>query len=149
MSDPFFAQAPPRSTGREKFGAEYSRRLLADARAAGRSEADAMATAVEITVAGAREAIRKYLVPRGGVDVVVASGGGVRNVALMRALARRLDPIRLATSEALDIDPAGKEALAFAFLAHQTLCGLPGNVPSATGADRPVVLGQITPGLTP
>ena len=149
LADPFFAQAPPRSTGREKFGAGYARALLADARAAGRSEADAMATAVEITAAGASDAIRRYLVPRGGVDVVAASGGGVRNVALMRALARRLEPIRLVTSDALGVDPAGKEALAFAFLAHQTLCGLPGNVPSATGADRPVVLGQITPGLAP
>jgi anhydro-N-acetylmuramic acid kinase len=105
-----------------------------------------MATAVELTAAAVGDAIRKFLVPRGGVDVVIASGGGIRNPALMAALGRRLEPIRLATSDTLGIDPADKEALAFALLAHQTLCGLPGNVPSATGADRPAVLGQITPG---
>ena len=149
LEEPFFAQAPPRSTGRERFGGAYARALITDARAAGASDADVLATAAELTAASASDAIRRFLVPRGGVDVVVASGGGVRNAALMLALARRLAPIRLATSDQLGIDPAGKEALAFAFLAHQTLCGLPGNVPSATGADRPVVLGEITPGVAP
>ena len=146
LADPFFAQAPPRSTGRERFGATYAHALLAEARAAGRSDAEIMATAAELTAASAADAIRRFLAPRGGVDVVVASGGGVRNAALMQSLERRLAPIRLTTSEALGVDPAGKEALAFAFLGHMTLSGLPGNVPSATGADRPVVLGQITPG---
>jgi len=108
-----------------------------------------MASAVELTAASAGDAIRKFLIPRGGVDAVVASGGGVRNAALMRALERRVAPIRVTTSEAFGVDPSGKEALAFAFLAHQTLCGFAGNVPSATGADRAVVLGQITPGITP
>jgi len=149
LADPFFATAPPRSTGREAFGVPYAHAFLAAARSAGRSDADAMASAVELTAASAGDAIRKFLIPRGGVDAVVASGGGVRNAALMRALERRVAPIRVTTSEAFGVDPSGKEALAFAFLAHQTLCGFAGNVPSATGADRAVVLGQITPGITP
>jgi anhydro-N-acetylmuramic acid kinase len=149
LEDPFFAQAPPRSTGRESFGDAYARALISEGRAAGATDSDLLATAAELTAASASDAIRRFLVPRGGVDVVVASGGGVRNAALMAALERRLAPIRLETSERLGVDPSGKEALAFAFLAHQTLCGAPGNVPSATGADRAVVLGQITPGLAP
>jgi anhydro-N-acetylmuramic acid kinase len=90
-------------------------------------------------------AIRDFLAPR-GVDAVYASGGGVRNAALMRALSERLAPIPLASLESLGVGSQGKEALAFAFLAHQTLCGAPGNVPSATGATHPVVLGHVTPG---
>jgi anhydro-N-acetylmuramic acid kinase len=77
---------------------------------------------------------------------VYASGGGVRNTALLVALARRLKPVRLDRAESLGVSADGKEALAFAFLAHQTLCGSAGNVPAATGAVRPVVLGTITPG---
>jgi len=80
------------------------------------------------------------------VDAVYASGGGVANATLMRALGRRLGRVPLKALDALGVPPSAKEALAFAFLAHQTLCGLPGNVPTATGAARPVVLGEITPG---
>ena len=82
----------------------------------------------------------------GGVDAVYVSGGGVRNPTLMRAIERRLGGLPLRLVAALGVDPSSKEALAFAFLAHQTMCGLPGNVPGATGARHPVVLGHITPG---
>jgi anhydro-N-acetylmuramic acid kinase len=146
LDEPFFALPPPRSTGRERFGTEYASRLLAETRSRGGSGADAMATATELTAASVAGAIERFLEPRGGADVVVASGGGVHNPALMRALARRLKGVPVVDSSTLGVDPAGKEALAFAFLAHQTMCGLAGNVPSATGADRTVVLGHITPG---
>jgi anhydro-N-acetylmuramic acid kinase len=149
LSDAFFALAPPRSTGREHFGAAYAERLLADCRAASRSPADAMATAVEIAAAAIEQAIRRFLIPRGGVERVLASGGGIRNAALVRALERRLDPIPVATTQTVGIEPAAKEALAFALLAHMTLCGRAGNVPSATGAAHPTVLGSITPGAAP
>jgi anhydro-N-acetylmuramic acid kinase len=149
LSDAFFALAPPRSTGRERFGAAYAERLLADCRAAGHSPADAMATAVEIAAAAIEQAIRRFLIPRGGVERVLASGGGIRNAALVRALERRLDPIPVATTQTVGIEPDAKEALAFALLAHMTLCGRAGNVPSATGAAHPAVLGSITPGTAP
>jgi len=80
------------------------------------------------------------------VDAVFVSGGGVRNATLFAALERRLAPARVLPLATLGVPPEAKEALAFAFLAHQTLCGLPGNVPAATGAARAVVLGNITPG---
>ncbi len=105
-----------------------------------------MATAVELVAASVADAVERFIVPRGGADAVYASGGGVHNRALMAALTRRLSPVRVATSESLGVPADGKEALAFAFLAHQTLCGGPGNVPAATGAEHPVVLGHITPG---
>jgi anhydro-N-acetylmuramic acid kinase len=146
MADPFFAQPPPRSTGRERFGEDYAARLRARGRSLGLSDEDLMATAVELTAASVADALGRYLVPRGGVEAVYASGGGVRNATLMAALARRLAPARLASSDSIGVPSDGKEALAFAFLAHQTLCGQPGNVPAATGAGHPVVLGHITPG---
>ncbi len=146
MADPFFAQPPPRSTGRERFGADYAALMRARGLAMRLSEEDLMATAVELTAASVADAIGRFLAPRGGVASVYASGGGVRNAALMSALARRLAPARLERADALGVPSDSKEALAFAFLAHQTLCGRSGNLPAATGADRAVVLGQITPG---
>lgn len=146
MADPFFAQPPPRSTGRERFGAEYAAAMRGRGAALKLSEEDLMATAVELTAASVADAVARFLAPRGGVASVYASGGGVRNATLMTALARRLAPARLQPAEAIGVPSDGKEALAFAFLAHQTLCGSPGNVPGATGAERAVVLGHITPG---
>jgi len=149
LADPFFALAPPRSTGRERFGQRYAETLLELGRGMGLSDDDVIATAVELTAASAAGAVEQFVAPRAGVDAVYASGGGVMNAALMSALARRLAPAPLHALEVLGVPPQAKEALAFAFLAHLTLSGLPGNVPAATGARRPVVLGQITPGGAP
>jgi anhydro-N-acetylmuramic acid kinase len=146
LDDPFFAQPPPRSTGRERYGVAYATSLEARGRALGLADDDLMATAVELIAAAVADAVARFLAPRGGVRAVYASGGGVHNPALMAALARRLAPARLEPAESLGVPSDAKEALAFAFLAHQTLCGRPGNVPAATGAAHPVVLGQITPG---
>ena len=146
LADPFFALPPPRSTGRERFGAGYATRLREIADPLGLSLEDALATAVELTARTVADAIRDFLEPRGGVDAVYASGGGVRNPTLMRALARQLAPLRLERLDALGVEPDAKEAIAFALLAHLTLCGAPGNVPGATGARHSVVLGHVTPG---
>jgi anhydro-N-acetylmuramic acid kinase len=112
----------------------------------GLSDDDILATAVELTAASVALAVERFVRPRGAVDAVYASGGGVRNATLMRSLERRLAPAVVQPLERLGWAPEAKEAVAFAFLAHQTLCGLPGNVPGATGAGRAVVLGSITPG---
>jgi anhydro-N-acetylmuramic acid kinase len=149
LADPFFALAPPRSTGRETFGETYAERLADLGEAMGLSLEDTLATAVELTASSIERAIRDHIAPRGRVDALYASGGGVRNVTLMMALRRRLDPIRVERLDELGVSSSIKEALAFAFLAHLTLCGEPGNVPGATGARHPVVLGSITPGCTP
>jgi anhydro-N-acetylmuramic acid kinase len=146
LSDPFFTQAPPRSTGREHYGEHYAVTLRKMGHSMGLSDDDVLATAVELTAVAVADAIERFLAPRAGVDAVYASGGGVANATLMGAIGRRLGRVRLERLDALGTPPTAKEALAFAFLAHQTLCGLPGNVPTATGAARPVVLGEITPG---
>lgn len=146
LADPFFSKAPPRSTGREHFGDHYAVTLRDVGHGMGLSDDDVMATAVALTAASVAGAIDRFVRPLGAVDRVYASGGGVRNAALMRALASRLAPAPLEELGVLGVDPQAKEAMAFAYLAHRTLCGLPGNLPAATGASHPVVLGTITPG---
>jgi anhydro-N-acetylmuramic acid kinase len=146
LADPYFALAPPKSTGRERYGADYAARMRDQAARMGIADDDLLATAVALVSSSVSDAVTRFLGPRGGVDAVYASGGGVRNAALMAALTRDLKPARLESAERLGVPPQAKEALAFAFLAHQTLCGRPGNVPAATGASHPVVLGNITPG---
>jgi anhydro-N-acetylmuramic acid kinase len=146
MTDPFLDRPPPRSTGRERYGPAYASHLRQRAQALGLSEPDLLATAVELTAASVARSIERFVAPQGRIDAVYASGGGCKNPALLSALARRLTPVRLDRLETLGVPADGKEALAFAFLAHQTLCGRAGNVPAATGAARPVVLGHVTPG---
>jgi anhydro-N-acetylmuramic acid kinase len=109
---------------------------------------DALATATLLT---AETIVRSYktFVQRGmrghGVDYIV-SGGGARNATLMAMLAQRLEPLgcELAASEEFGLPAEAKEATAFALLAWQTWHQLPGNVPHATGAARPAILGQVT-----
>ncbi len=146
LADPFFEVQPPRSTGREHFGIKYAERLLGIAGAMGLRDTDVLATAVELTATSVAMAIGRFVTPVVPLDVVYLSGGGVRNPALVAGLSRLLVPTPVRSLAELGVNPDAKEALAFAFLAHQTLCGLPGNVPSATGAARAVVLGQLTPG---
>ena len=146
LADPFFELAPPRSTGREHFGEGYARSLSGLALGLGLTGDDAVATATELTAASIERGVRKFVLPRGAIDAVYVSGGGVHNPLLMAALARRLGPARVLPLSALGIAPEAKEALAFALLAHRTLSGQAGNVLGATGARHPVVLGHITPG---
>jgi anhydro-N-acetylmuramic acid kinase len=146
LEDPFFALPPPRTTGREHFGDSYAVRLRDMGLSLGLAEEDVLATAVGLTAASVAGAIQDFIVPRGRPAAIYVSGGGVRNRTLMAAIERHLGGLTLKPLAALGVPPESKEALAFAFLAHQTLCGLPGNVPTATGAGHPVVLGHITPG---
>jgi anhydro-N-acetylmuramic acid kinase len=133
---------PPKSTGRERFGAQ----LLADQADlfASLSLEDGCATLCAFTAATVSDALAAYGPPGARV---IASGGGTRNPALMRALAERLaaNGSTLAPSSAYGVDPDAKEALAFAVLGYETLRGRPANVPRATGASRPAVLGAIAP----
>lgn len=148
LADPFFQAEPPRSTGRERFGDAYAARLREIGDQLGLSLEDLLATAAELTAVTVADAIGRFLSPR-GVDAVYVSGGGVRNATLMVALRRRLDGVTVKKLDELGVAAESKEALAFALLAHLTLSGEAGNVPGATGAERAVVLGHVTPGALP
>jgi anhydro-N-acetylmuramic acid kinase len=91
------------------------------------------------------DAIQRFVVPKvGKVDEVIVSGGGANNPTLMAMLRERLSPIAIRRSDELGINADAKEAIAFAILAHRTVMGLTGNLPSATGASVPVILGSLT-----
>jgi anhydro-N-acetylmuramic acid kinase len=144
LADPYFDQAPPKSTGRERFGIEFADRLLARVRAAGGSENDAVATATALTAESIGRAIARWP----GKDTegeLVISGGGAKNPALVERLAARVQPRPVVLFDQLFFDGEAKEAVAFAFLGHQSILGRPGNLPAATGARGPRVLGHITP----
>jgi anhydro-N-acetylmuramic acid kinase len=147
LKEKFFLRQPPKSAGREQFGASYAERFLAACRRHSRSPEDAVATATALTVESMHHAIKQWVLPLTGsapVDFIV-SGGGARNQTLLKSLSDRLTPLRctVSTSEAT-VPVEAKEAAAFALLAYQTWHHRPGNVPSATGASHPVILGQIT-----
>lgn len=138
LDDPWFAQPPPKSTGREQFHLDWvSARLQGD-----ESPHDVQATLLELTAATVARALRDT---QPGTRRVIACGGGVRNPVLMGRLATCLGDVSLDTSGAYGLDPDFVEAMAFAWLARQTLAGLPGNLPSVTGAAGPRVLGAIHP----
>jgi anhydro-N-acetylmuramic acid kinase len=107
--------------------------------------ADLVATVTAATARSIADAIHHWLVPR-GVDEVVISGGGARNPTLVVMIRDALPSVAVATGEALGIDPDAKEAIAFAGLAWAFARGIPGNIPEATGAAGPRILGSYTPG---
>jgi anhydro-N-acetylmuramic acid kinase len=141
LADPYFAVAPPKSTGREHFSPAYIDAFLA--RCTGASAADIVATAVALTAASVADAYRRFM-PEPIADVVI-SGGGARNPALVDALTAALAPRVVRVFDDVFFDGEAKEAVAFAFLAYLHSNGLPGNIPSATGARGPRVLGVSTP----
>jgi anhydro-N-acetylmuramic acid kinase len=147
LRHPFFALEPPRSTGRELFGRPFVERLAQAVRPEGDQDwLDIVATLTELTARSISGAYERWLVPR-GIDEIVVTGGGARNPTLVGRLQALLEPTPVLTSEALGIGPNEKEALAFAVLAWAHVHGVPGNLPAATGAAGPRVLGSYTPGV--
>jgi len=145
LKDPYFATPPPKSTGREHFGVAYADRLIAAVRKGGGSDNDCVATATALTVESVGRGIEQWT-PRHATDVeLVISGGGARNPALVERLAARVQPRRVVEFDRLFFDGEAKESLAFAFLGYLTVGGRPGNLPGATGARGPRVLGHVTP----
>jgi anhydro-N-acetylmuramic acid kinase len=133
LQDPYYAREPPKTTGKEHFHAGYvSYRGSAQ---------DTLATLTALTARTVADAARRH-----AVTEVIASGGGVRNPALMAALRAELGPIALTTSDALGLPAQAKEAYAFALLGFLTHHGIAGTIAAATGARHASVLGSVTPG---
>lgn len=146
LAEPYLKQPPPKTTGRELFGAQFGAGVWARAAAAGLAPCDIVATLTAFTARSIAQAYRDFL-PR-LPDEVIVSGGGARNPALMVLLRAELPAARVVTSDELGLPGDAKEAVAFAVLAYETWHGRPGNLPAATGARGAVVLGSITPGLS-
>jgi anhydro-N-acetylmuramic acid kinase len=154
LQDPYFKLKPPRAAGREQFGRAYAAEFLALCQRHSRRAEDALATATALTAETIARSYQRFVRPRMKGPMVdymvdyIVSGGGARNRSLMAMLKARLEPMgcELTVTETFGLPAEAKEAAAFALLAWQTWHHLPGNLPAATGAKRPVVLGQVTHG---
>ncbi len=129
LTDPYYQRDPPKSCGREQYGAEFVAATSID-----------VATATELTARTIAVAIARYPTTR----EVIVSGGGAHNGFLMQRLGALVKP-RVTTSAEFGVDVDSKEAILFAVLAHETFHRRPGNIRSATGALRPAILGKISP----
>ena len=139
LAEPYYRRRPPKSAGREQYGREFVERLLATRLPI----EDLIATATVLTAASVALGIRRFV--SAPVDDLIVSGGGAKNPVIMKYLTAFLPGVTIATSSEFGIDSDAKEAIAFALLGYETWCGRPSNLPTATGARRPVVLGRITP----
>ncbi len=166
MKDPYLKLRPPKSTGREYFGAPYVKDLLDFARKREIKPADVLYTVTHFTAASVVDALRRFVLPKHKISQLIVSGGGTRNPLLMdqlRLLLRiaslspsRHSRLRRATRHfphnSIEVIPSthfgvpeqSKEAYAFALLAYETFHHRPSNLPSATGARRPAILGKIS-----
>jgi anhydro-N-acetylmuramic acid kinase len=148
LKEKYFLQPPPRSAGREQFGAEYAKRFLAACKKVSRRPEDAITSATALTVISIWHAWHRWVEPltRDSETELVASGGGVHNAFLIARLSEQLARYgcTVTATDALGLPAEAKEAAAFALLAWQTWHHRAGNVPKATGASRPAILGQIT-----
>jgi anhydro-N-acetylmuramic acid kinase len=145
LEHPYFAAEPPKSTGRELFTPEYVSRLIEQCRSANAScrNEDIVATATLLTARSIGDAYRRFMPEP--VSEVLLSGGGAKNPALVRMIEREVAPVRVRQFSDVFFDGEAKEAVAFALLAYLHVEGQPGNVPRATGAKGPRVLGKLTP----
>lgn len=145
LAHPYFQQPPPKSTGRELFGDDFAADLIARGLARNLASADVMATLTAITADSIAAAYRAF--GPAHLDEVIVSGGGAYNPALLARLRTALPHACLMRSfDDSGLPASAKEAALFALLAHETVHARPSNLPRATGAVSPVVLGQITPG---
>ncbi|GAA4557090.1 anhydro-N-acetylmuramic acid kinase [Planotetraspora kaengkrachanensis] len=142
LDDPYYRRSAPKSTGKEHFHLPYLLEALA-ARPVANPD-DVLATLTRLTAVTVADACRAH-----GVTELVVSGGGVRNPEMMRVIGEELPGVRLPSSDDLGVPSAAKEALAFAVLGFLTVHGLPGQVPSCTGARHATPLGCVTPGRHP
>jgi anhydro-N-acetylmuramic acid kinase len=138
MRGSYFELPPPKTTGRELFDIDMARTIWAET---GEQPENALAVATALTAATMSDQIRRF---GGPIDELILSGGGVHNPTLMRMIRERLPEARVVTTAEYGVDPDAKEAIAFAVIGNETLHGAPGNVPRATGARRPAILGKLS-----
>ena len=146
LRDPFLRQSPPKTTGREAFGLKWLDRILKRGKVLRISTVDLVATVTLFTARSISESYFRFIAPAGRSNEVIVGGGGTLNPTLMRFLTTEFSPIPVKRFEDFGMDSKAIEAMAFALMAYETVSGVPGNVPSATGAKEAVILGKIVPG---
>lgn len=142
-SAPYFAAPPPKSTGRELFDSAYVQDLIARCRQDRGSDEDIIATAVHLTAQTVADAYRRFIAEP--VGEVLVSGGGAKNPTLFAAISAAAAPVKFRQFDEIYFDGEAKEAVAFALLGYLHVTRRPANVPAATGARGPRILGKLTP----
>ena len=143
LRHPFFRRRPPKSTGREEFGADFVERIYRQAGKKGLADADIVATVTALTAKSIAQAYRRFLPTM--PDELILCGGGSHNRTLVGMLHAELPDVKMLSTDDFGISVDAKEAVSFAILAWATIKGMAGNVPTATGAELPVILGKIVP----
>ena len=143
LRDAYLRMAPPKSTGREHYGQGFVEKLLRKARKYRLRPEDLVRTVTVFTALSVVDALNRFVLPRTEIRQVIVSGGGARNPLIMAQLAAALEPTEVLPLSKLGIPEDAKEAYAFALLAYETWNRRTGNLPSATGAKKAVVLGKI------
>ncbi len=144
--DAYLRRKPPKSTGRERFGAAFVEATIERMAARGRGAEDALATLTALSAACVGDAIRRFLPKEAPPAEVIVGGGGVYNKTLMRRLREALGGLPVTTSDARGVSPDAVEAVCFALLAWGTLAGRTNSLPGVTGAKEAACLGNVTPG---
>jgi anhydro-N-acetylmuramic acid kinase len=144
MRDPYFRQRPPKSTGREYYGRGYVKNLLTLGRRHRAKPADLIRAATFLTPLSIVDALNSFVLPKVEIHQLIVSGGGARNPLILAQLEAALPEIDVLPSSRLGIPEDAKEAFAFALLAYETFHHRPSNLPRATGASRPAILGKIS-----
>jgi anhydro-N-acetylmuramic acid kinase len=143
LRHPFFRLHPPKSTGREEFGADFAERIYRRAGKKRLADADIVATVTALTARSIAQAYQRFGVAM--PDELILCGGGSHNCTLVEMLHGELPDVKMLSTDDFGISIDAKEAVSFAILARATIKGMTNNVPAATGAKRPVILGKIVP----
>ncbi len=143
MRDPYLRIAPPKSTGREYYGRAYVEKVLTLGRHRA-NPADLIRAATIFTALSVVDALNRFVLPKTNIHQLIVSGGGAHNPLIMAQLAAALPGLETQPSSDFGIPVDAKEAFAFALLAYETFCERPANLPSATGARGPAILGKIS-----
>lgn len=149
LDDAFLTRDPPKSTGRERYGAAEAEALAAEWDEAGRPLDDLLATLVAFSVEAIRRAADRWLGGAAGVGRVLIGGGGARNHAFLGQLRAAFPASTVEPFDELGVPADAAEAMAFALMGRNALLGLPNHLPNCTGASRAVVLGEVCPGVHP
>jgi len=144
LRDPYLRQPPPKSTGREYYGAPYLEKLLRLSKKHRAHPNDLLCTITLFTALSVVDALHRFVLPTVDIHQLIVSGGGAHNPLIMAQLAAALAPIEVLPCSQLGIPEDAKEAYAFALLAYENWQLRPGNLPNATGATRPAILGKIS-----
>ena len=146
LSNPYFSKEPPKTTGRELFGKNYTAKIIEYADKNSSAFEDAVATATALTVETIAMAYESFILPTYAIDEVYVSGGGSKNRTIMQGLRERLQGIKVFEYDLLGIPSEAKEAVLMAILANEYVMENPSNLRNATGARRNVILGTLVPG---